>query len=114
MEGCNKNILVDVFYHGSPWVKIFLSVFPWEVIQEEKCVKVPGKIVVVTGKAPSVSHVSWVEIPGPNSSPRLETGAVSTRDFLFCHGTVAVFHFKDMLDEHGLAACTCESKSMMN
>lgn len=43
MGGCNKSIVVDVFYHGSLSVKIFISIFHWEVIQEVKCVKVPGK-----------------------------------------------------------------------
>lgn len=65
--------------------------------------------MVVTGRVSSVSHVSWVKIPSPNSSPRLETGVVSTRESLLCHGNVVVFQFKDMLNEHGLAAYTCES-----
>lgn len=48
MGGCYKNILVNVFYHGSLSVKIVVSVFSREIIQEGKCVKVPGKIAAVT------------------------------------------------------------------
>lgn len=60
MGDCYKNILVNVKILLS--VKIIVSVFPWEIIQERKCVKVPGKITAVTGGASSVSHVPELKL----------------------------------------------------
>lgn len=60
--------------------------------------------MVITGKASSVSHVSWVKIPAQILLQGFKLKQSVVAESSVCHGKVVVLQFKDMLDQHGLAA----------
>lgn len=59
--------------------------------------------MVITARASSVSHVSWVKIPAQILPLGLKLKQSVVAESSVCRGKVVVLQFKDMLDEHGPA-----------